>query len=321
MSKLWSEYFWEAWCIASVIGIWPRHIEPRLLKTTHLSLPIAKLSSNLDGLKILHFSDLHWNKHFSNYLKNKITRKAKSFDPDLIFFTGDFLCRANLEHPIELKNFLRSLSAKIGCFAVLGNHDFQSFISVNKNGDYDIENNQTGSTLLKGFGRLFSNTILTGKITKRAQEVSNHQELLSLLNETPFKVLNNTHMLISCRNEWINICGLGEYSSGRFNPNEVFKNFDSQYLGIILSHNPDTFDVLKQFPGELILSGHTHGGQINLPFMWKKFTLIKNQEYKKGLKKIGSDKWGYINRGISSVMKFRWFAPPELTFITLKKGV
>lgn len=309
---------WEAWCIVSGIGIWPRYIEPRLLGVSRFVLPIPELPSALIGLKIAHFSDLHWNHSFSSTLQRKLIRKANALQPDLILFTGDFLCRSALEKKEGLKKTLTSLKAKIGCFAVLGNHDYARFVTVNAQGDYDIA--PPSSNIVQGFKRLFHPVPLTGHVTTQAREVGWHAELMTLLKQTPFQLLNNTTQLVSHHGHGINICGLEEYSLGRFHPEIAFKDYDLRYPGIILTHNPDTLKRLKDYPGNLILSGHTHGGQINLSGLWKRFTRIEHLEFKHGLKRVG-EKWAYINRGISSTMKFRWFAPPELTLLTLKRSM
>lgn len=318
LKKQWSEWAWDTWCILSGIGIWPRYIEPKLLEITRFILPIAHLPKELIGLKILQFSDLHWNNQFPLSFQKKIIRKINTLKPDIIVFTGDFICRSKLENGEGLKNILNALKATIGCFAVLGNHDYDRFVSVNANGDYDVEEPSSSSNISKGFKRLFQSTLLTKHVTEEAQRIDQHAELIKLLKETSFHLLCNETQQLFYNNSWINICGLEEYTLGKCDPNKAFKNYDERYPGIVLSHNPDTFEILKNYPGEIILSGHTHGGQVNLPFFWPRFTLMENFQFKSGLKKIG-EKWGYINRGISSVMKFRWFALPELTLLTLQK--
>ncbi len=319
MSKKLSEILWDAWCIGSIIGIWPRYIEPHILKMTHISLPIEHLPNPLENLKIVQLSDLHWQKAFSSILKKKIINKINQIHPDFIFFTGDFLSKSKLEEPQELIDFLNALKAKKGSFAVLGNHDYNDFITVNEEGDYDLENKPQLSNISKGFKRLFFPLKVTGRVTHRASLVSNHLQLIELLRKTPFKLLDNQTEIVPVNGSSINLCGLGEWSAGKCEPEKAFRNYHKNFPGIILSHNPDAIEKLKDYPGDLVLSGHTHGGQINLPFLWQKFTLLENIQYKRGLKKL-KNKWLYINRGLSSVLKFRWFSTPELTFIVLKKA-
>lgn len=314
-----SELLWDAWCVVSGIGIWPRFIEPSLLTQTTHYIPMSTLPQELDGLRVMQFSDLHWSKKFSPRLKQKLIRKINQLHADIIVFTGDFLVRSRLEDPTELKELLCSLKARVGHFAILGNHDYAQFVTVNLQGDYDIERDNSSSNISKGFKRLFSFTPLTKKRTLDVAKVSMHQELIALIQQTPFKILHNDSILISNGKSFLNICGVGEYSLGRSDFKHAFKAYDHQYPGLILVHNPDAISHLDTYPGDLILAGHTHGGQINLPWMWKQFTRIENLKYKKGLKQRGS-KLIYINRGIGSVIPFRWFAPPEISLFILKKG-
>lgn len=313
-----TDIFWDAFCICSVVGIWPRFVEPRLIMTTRLSLPVWNLSDALIGFKILQFSDLHLNQHMSDAYLKRISQKITALKPDLIAFTGDFLCYSAMGDPERLRRFLCSLKAPYGCYAILGNHDYAEFVSVNDAGEYDRIDNSS-SLLGQAFRRLTKNITLKKTVTQQAKGIKQHAELINLLAETPFKLLHNRTVSISVNGSTLNICGLGEYMLGRFDPQEAFKYYDNNAPGIILLHNPDGVPYLKEYPGDIVLSGHTHGGQVNLPWMWKKFTLLENMEFKKGLLKVG-DKWVYVNRGIGSVLPFRWFSTPELLLLTLEKA-
>ena len=335
--KKWTERFWDTlwdvWCIVSIIGIWPRYIEPRLLTVTRITLPARFFSpsigsppfncstqetphSSLSGLKILQFSDLHWSKHFSPSFQKKLIHKINALKPDIIVFTGDFICRSKLEDPERLKETLNALHATHGCFAVLGNHDYAQFVTVADSGDYDIEECSSQSDIVKGFKRLFQPIRLSGQVSERALKVEGHHSLMALIKETPFQLLNNRTIQVDYHGAKLNICGLEEYSLGRFRPSQAFRDYDEKYPGIVRVHNPDAIYQLTRFPGMILLSGHTHGGQVNLPGFWSRFTRIEHAQFKRGLKKL-EERWAYINRGISSVMPFRWFSLPELTLFTI----
>lgn len=311
-----SEVLWDLWCIVSVVGIWPRYIEPKCLAMTHLNLNIPGLPERLDGLKVLQLSDLHLHPHTPDFFLKKIISKVKKLAPDLIVFTGDFICYSTLFDHERLQQFLCELHAPSGCYAVLGNHDYQKYVSISNAGDYDVIEAHS-SSVRKGLKRLWEVPRLTKKVTSRALGVSLNQNLVSLLKQTPFQLLHNRTMKVPVRGSYLNICGLGEYMLGRFQPEVAFQTYDRDYPGIILAHNPDSVALLKGYPGELVLCGHTHGGQVNLPGLSKKFTLLENMNLKKGLWKI-DDKWVYINRGLGSVMNFRWFSCPELSLFTLR---
>lgn len=312
-----ADFFWDLWCIASIIGIWPRFIEPNLLATTRLTLEIPDLPKGLQGLKILQFSDLHWKEKISPLFLNKLLNKVDALAPDLIVFTGDFLCYSQLPDPETLKDFLCAFHAPYGCYAVLGNHDYEKYVSVNPSGDYDIHE-KGSSPIKKGWKRLLSSRTLTKKITDRTRSLAFHQELIDCLNQSPFELLHNNTKLIPIKDTFLNICGLGEYTLGRCQPEIAYKNYDSKYPGIVLSHNPDGLPLLSDYPGDIVLCGHTHGGQVNFLGLSKRFMFLENPHLKRGLLNYNERKV-YVNRGTGSVMPFRWFSTPELLLLTLEK--
>lgn len=314
-----SDALWDLWCIASIIGIWPRFIEPRLVLKSRHTFKIPNLPSALKGLKIVHFSDLHFQKSVSSKFLDKLSRKISSENPDILVFTGDFICYSQLaeNEKQRLFCFLNGLKARYGCYAIFGNHDYAEYVSINAEGEYDLMTEEKERSLIKrGLERLFTITKLAKKTTLRAQEVGLHADLIALLKKTPFQLLENNSKLVKINDSAINICGLGEYSLGKMKPELAFSNYDKSFPGIVLLHNPDGIPLLKGYPGEIVLCGHTHGGQVNLPWMWKKFILLENAQFKSGLIKF-DQRWIYVNRGIGSIIRFRWFAPPELLVLTL----
>ena len=312
--KTFIDYSWDIFCAASILGIWPRYIEPKLLLTTKIHLRIDRLPPELSGLKILQISDLHLNEKMTTPFLKKIIRRTRELQPDIIVLTGDFLCFSELNDPERMLNFLNQFNAPYGCYTVLGNHDYDSPISVNPLGEYDQMKKH--SNLKRAFTRLFSTTKLKKSVTEQAKNTPFHHELLGLLKKSPFRLLHNETISIKIKNSILNVTGLGEYTAGKINPEAAFTNYDSNAPGIILLHNPDGLPLIKNYPGEIVLCGHTHGGQINLPWLWRKFTLLENMTFKKGLFNYFS-KWVYVSRGIGSSMQFRLLSPPEITLFTL----
>nr|WP_166157090.1 UDP-2,3-diacylglucosamine diphosphatase LpxG [Neochlamydia sp. AcF84]NGY95528.1 putative metallophosphoesterase [Neochlamydia sp. AcF84] len=309
-------FFWDLWCCLSIIGIWPRFIENKLVSRTFKRFKISYLPKDLHGLKIAQFSDLHLHPQVPQRFLEKIKRKIESFQPDIIVFTGDFLCFSLSRDLVRLEQFFTSLKAPYGCFAVLGNHDYNAFVSVNEQGEYDVLPASTGS-IDKVLKRLWTTKILSRRATDRARAVRPHAELEKTLGKTHFRLLKNESLLVPIKDTFINIVGLEEYSTGRHAPALAFQTVDPRFPGLVIAHNPDIVPHLLNFSWDVILCGHTHGGQVNLPWLWKKFTLMENPYLKKGLICM-QDKWIYVNRGIGSVMPFRWFSMPELLLLTLE---
>ncbi|MBD2776665.1 metallophosphoesterase [Iningainema tapete] len=139
------------------------------------------------------------------------------------------------------------------------------------------------------------------------------------------------------------IVGLADYWSKEFNPKVVMNQLDPATPRIVLSHNPDTADLLQKWRVDLQLSGHTHGGQIiipgigpmvvyykqllrKLPKQWRiwmpflrgNFTkVVKHWEWAQGFHQVGQNQL-YINRGLGTYPPGRLFCPPEITVITLE---
>jgi len=309
------EKAWDYFCLLSLIGIWPRFIEPNLLTTTEHILPIENLPKELSGLSILHLSDLHFSQNSSDKFLRRIIKKAKALQPHLILFTGDIISYASLEEKERLKAFLSSLDAPLGCFLSWGNHDYSQYVSLNDNQEICIIKDHV-PPLLSGIYRLLSSK--KHSYEKPLQNtVKEHKELKELIEESNWTILHNKTVQVGTgRSSKINLTGLGDYMAHQCRPEEAFTNQDTRFPTVVLSHNPDTLDLLDPYACDLILSGHTHGGQVNLPFIWKRITPVIHTERKSGLLRYGN-RFLYVNRGIGAVIPFRFFAMPEMAKITL----
>lgn len=310
--KNYSNILWDAFCFASFFGIWPRFIEPKLLSTTSFEVELPKVKH---ALKIIQLSDLHFNDAINQNFLNKILSRVAKESPDLILITGDFLCMGRMADAKELKDFLLSLKARLGIYAVLGNHDYTEGLNINSAGYYDIVKS-TSLPALSGFKRLWKVPEVRGISTAAAKAVSPNPELLRVLQETSVTLLDNQTIQVGD----LNLTGLGDLMADAVHPEKAFFGYNPDLPGIILAHNPDTVTRLKDYPGDLVLSGHTHGGQINLPWLWKRFTTMENMQFKSGMHKF-QNKSLYISRGLGGVIPFRFNTIPELVTITIKRGI
>src|SRR5262249_37650628 len=85
---------------------------------------------------------------------------------------------------------------------------------------------------------------------------------------------------------------------------------------ILLSHNPDSKDALDSFPWELMLSGHTHGGQVVFPLLGPVFAPVADKRYVEGLKPW-QDRQLHVTRGIGSIRGIRFLCRPEVSMLLL----
>lgn len=308
------DWLWNLFCFVSIVGIWPRWIEPRILRVKKKKFSI---DPRLKGLKIAFFSDLHLQRSTPEALLTKILKKTEEFKPDLVLFAGDFLCYSRLECKDRFLSFFNGFSAPLGCFAVLGNHDYDQSGGLNTQQEYDLIEPGRESFVVAGMKRLFTLRTPSGVFSANLKRLGLHQELHEYIRKTPFQLLQNETVQCEYKGNRFNITGLGEYSLNMCNVDLAMQNYDRTVSGVILAHNPDAIKLLKDLPGDFIFSGHTHGGQVNLPWLWKRVTILENRNLKQGFIRW-NNKNIYVTRGVGSIFTFRLFSPPEVVLLTLE---
>lgn len=252
------------------------------------TLNFPDLPKAFDGLKIVQFSDMHSGSFDNKESVAEGIKKIQAEAADLIVFTGD-LVNEYAEEIIPYKELLAQLSAPLGKFAVLGNHDYPW-------GD--------------------------SKEDKVINILQHHKDM-------GFKVLLNEHETFTKNGEELSLVGVENWGKSRHFPkkgdlDKAVTGLPDDRFSVLLSHDPTHWDEkVKDHPKHihLTLSGHTHGAQMGVELAWLKWSPVK-YIYKKwaGLyDELGQ--YLYINRGFG----FLGFAgrvgiPPEITVITLKKS-
>lgn len=115
------------------------------------------------------------------------------------------------------------------------------------------------------------------------------------------------------------ITGIDDILIGSGSP-EVTKSCSPEYYNIALCHEPDIIDNVLDNPVNLMISGHTHGGQINIFGLVKTMLPPEGQKYVKGFHEFDNEANTtlYVSKGIGMTkLPFRFMAMPEVTFITL----
>ncbi|PKM91330.1 hypothetical protein CVU82_01895 [Candidatus Falkowbacteria bacterium HGW-Falkowbacteria-1] len=216
--------------LISFVFIWARFVEPNFLITKNYNLNIQNNSQNT--LKVVVFSDIHLGAYNDTVLLKRAIKKINKAKPDLVLIPGDFVYFANKENLVENFSVLKDL--KMPKIAILGNHDY------GKN-----ENNMS---------KLISSSLESAGVL----------------------VIDNKIKILEIKNKNIEIVGLGDLWVGNpdysiLKPSEFEDKID---LTILLTHNPDSIYELKKDSSEikdinLMVSGHTHAGQMRIPFLYK----------------------------------------------------
>lgn len=144
-------------------------------------------------------------------------------------------------------------------------------------------------------------------------------EVTGILKNSGFRVLINEQGTVKHKGQEIRIAGVDDMFLGKPDIQKAMQG-DGQYpFTLLLSHAPDFADQASQFPVDLQISGHSHGGQVRLPFIGALTTPRYGRKYVQGLNKVkGSDYLVYTNRGIGTTnLPIRFLCRPELTVFTL----
>lgn len=229
-------------------------------------------------LKLLHISDLHASVVVSlDYIDDAIETGLR-WNPDLICITGDFITR-KFESASGYQHVLEKLSAAAPTFASLGNHDGGRWVI--QNGGHE-----------------------------------NIDWISALLDKSGIHLLHNTSTTVRVAGRDLNLVGLGDLWAGNLDAQRAFAE-RCEGETILLSHNPDTKEHVNVFNWNLMLCGHTHGGQLRVPWVGATpFAPVQDKRFVAGLHPWNG-RWIHITKGIGSVFGVRINCPPEVSFLTL----
>ena len=129
-------------------------------------------------------------------------------------------------------------------------------------------------------------------------------------------VLRNQSTTIDHQGARLWIVGLDDWWFGDFSPHKAFTNVPQNEPVIAFSHNPDTAEQLDEHRPNLILAGHTHGGQVRLPGIGALYLNTANHRFDQGLFHLKHSTL-YVSRGIGYVRKVRFDCRPEIPIFTL----
>ena len=121
--------------------------------------------------------------------------------------------------------------------------------------------------------------------------------------------------------EGLQIVGLDDLWGRQFDSVAAFASLDRTRAMLALSHNPDTadLDAWRGFEG-WILAGHTHGGQVRLPFLPPPIVPVQNHTYTAGAFDLTGNRQMYISRGVGHFLRVRLNVRPEVTVFTLQRA-
>jgi uncharacterized protein len=254
-------------------------VEPRWLRLTHTRLHFRDLPRPLEGLRIALLTDFHAAVHTPRRLVGRAVELARQARPDLIAITGDLAeNEAALE---EVLDELDRLSAPLGVCVVPGNHDYR---------DIGIE--------------------------RWHDAVERRRSLIDLTNRARLVRVGRHADGDPAR---VCIAGVDDLSHGR--PHlDALPPPGARDFTILLAHHPDQAERARRAVDgvDLILSGHTHGGQVRLPWLGAVVNSAANPDlYEAGVRRRP---WTqvYTSSGIGTThLPVRFLNRPEVAILEL----
>lgn len=256
-----------------------------------IKINFPNLPNAFKGLKILQLSDIHSGSFTNKQAVNNGISLALRQKPDLILFTGDLVNELAVE-VLNYQDIFSRLSAPMGVFSVLGNHDYGMYHPWKSD----------------------------------KEEAKNLEHLKKIEAEMGWRLLMNEHIIFERNGEKIALIGIENWSASKRFPK--FGKLDVAYAGtenipfkILMSHDPTHWDaqVRPQYSDiDLTLSGHTHGMQFGVEtphFKWSPIQWVYEEWaglYQKGKQYL------YVNRGFGFIgYPGRVGILPEITVIEL----
>ncbi|MBK8208497.1 MAG: metallophosphoesterase [Planctomycetes bacterium] len=248
-----------------------------------VQLPVR--APGLRGLRIVQFSDVHIGSYLERDRLREISEAVNAQRPDLVVCTGDLIDN-RLEQLEFAQNLLGRLKPRVGTFMCMGNHEY-----IAAQGD------------------------------EAAVKAAYAEAGATVLVDTAIKLpLGGSHLWLA-GTDFPGAPGgsLGDRPSTAESMDRVLADMrDDGAPRIVLSHHPKTFFEGRERQIDLMLSGHTHGGQISLGRIHD-HALTPNlpfEFYHKGLYEHEGRRL-YVNSGIGSWLPVRINCPPEVTLVEL----
>ena len=260
----------------------------------HLSL--NDLPEGFRGIRIVQISDLHLGTWPSEKKLEEVVSLVNGLSPDLILFTGD-LVNSRTNEAARYGSVLEKVRAKLGIYAVLGNHDYGDYASWDS--------------------------------PEAKQE--NMAGLFTYFEKIGWNLLNNQHDIIRMNGDSMAVAGVENWSIyGRFERRgdleKAMEGLSNTPMILLMTHDPSHWDkeVITGYPEiDLTLSGHTHGFQFGIetdclkwsPVQWLYERWAGMYEY---VQADGRKQYLYVNRGLGAVgYPGRVGIKPEITLFVL----
>lgn len=284
-------------------------------------LPAAGLPAA--GLTILHLTDFHFRAD-GLVQRRKLARLRRLLEGeryDIVAVTGDLI------HDIDglpaALALLKSLKPRCGVYFVPGNHDYAEYTPWGVLGHTWREGAAGGVTLndvrrLAAALRDFVRKVARNELVRQPVRFNDVPAMLRRLEAEGVKTVVNASIRLPLPGGEVWLAGVDDALESRADLAAAFAGVPSAAPLILLAHNPDIWLQCGVDRADLVLSGHTHGGQIHLPVMGAIHTqgthLPRSRPagwFERGRSKM------FVGRGLGESIPLRFGARPQVALIRL----
>ena len=264
------------------LALYAGEISRHEIETIEQPIVIPHLPDAFAGLKVVQISDFHFAEFTEAFFIREVVRRVNALAPDLVLLTGDFVSRWPLPMPMAAK-------MSYHCAALLSE--------------------------------------LTCPL--RYAILGNHDALVSAATVTDalethgIPVLANRYVPLERDGQRLWLAGVKDILQQRPDLKLALPQERDPFKEpvILMAHEPDYADHAVGHQVDLVLSGHTHGGQIRIPLLPPLLLPDLGRRYVHGLFQLRDGMQLYVNRGIGAVnLPLRFRCPPEITVLRLQPG-
>lgn len=273
--------------VAACLLAYAALIEPRWLRVRRRVLRLSSWPASLNGFTLLHISDLHLRTRPG--LEDRFLRRAATLTADLTVITGDLLSGPRALP--RLRHALAPLAART-VYAVPGNHEhYQYPWGIHRRADFTA---------------------------KRPMDTA---AIMSALESAGVRVLHNACVRVGHGDASFTLAGVDDMFAHRDDLSAALRDAPSRDALVLLCHSPDVFADAAVRGIPLVLSGHTHGGQVSIPGIGAPFTATRYPLPRAcGILQRG-DTLMHISPGLgTTTVPFRFRVRPELTLLELRRA-
>lgn len=313
-----------------------------ILERLTIRLPHAKGRLPSAGLRILHLSDTHfqgidWRERAKI---DSIRRLTANLDYDLLIHTGDFW-----HNETGLDNITRLLDnitpPRLGSYGVFGNHDYvcyshsemlsRSWERYQMREGHGKQGHQTQGLValyenMREFYR-FAHYFMNMPFDLKRVRFNDIEQLKLALAERDMQVLHNQaihlrHKPGQSDGVDLYLAGIDDLAEGTPDLAAAMSAIGDNEPNLLLSHNPDVLEEGLSRRANVILAGHTHGGQVVLPWLGAAHTHSEHLRRHEAAGYMWRDQTQvYVSRGIGEGIPLRFGARPQIALITVLPDV